>query len=195
MKPKKYPGELGRKSFRGKLYAPLLGLPANATTSESRSALADYILDEECRLLDGLLSHYKIDISREEQWFQLALALARAHVPAFSFTATRRPGRPSKNLNYLAKFIRQPAKKGRPPDVDRIEHLKFLVSFVAKTMIQEKLRGRGAQKRALEFFAEGVAGKGKTSASRIKRRYMRKWQKELSEGKRLFPEIAAKFPK
>lgn len=106
----------------------------------------------EAELMILLLEHYGISGGGSNTWFQLALALARDHVPAFDPQRKRAIGRPPKGKS-LAMFIKQflPKKKpGRP--ATRNARYSTLPGEVEKIKIENGLSGRGADKKALEIL-------------------------------------------
>jgi len=71
-------------------------------------------INRECDLLLALLDHFRLDPKHEDKWMLLALRLARNHVPAFTFTWTRRGRKPKRDF-FTKLLARHKARKpGRP---------------------------------------------------------------------------------
>jgi hypothetical protein len=91
-------GELGERTGRPQIpKASADELAALGLYAGMDSYLVDWeaaVIRRETELMDQLLAHYKLTRDDPTCWEQLALALARAHVPAFQGASS--PGRPRK---------------------------------------------------------------------------------------------------
>jgi hypothetical protein len=210
----RYPGELAR---RGKvqeltLLATLLSGAIPGTPEFSRLEL-ETRFNHEWRLLESLCEHYKIEKQAEfgTRMALLALSLARDHVPAFDVHVAKRRGRPKKNVlaSRLAfgsslpfvglggGLLGSEAKKprGRPKNPDRVPQLRRLLEWILKEIQEHGLRGRGSITTVLKDRISKYAIEHGHPQFRLIRRGLPILRKDVSEAKKLFPEIAAKFPR
>lgn len=190
----KYTGELGRHTDAWLRAAFAMGVVKGNPTPKAREQEA-IALRELQRLTTLLFEHYGVDPDADDGWQTLAICLARDHVPAFQFQRPRPSGRPRKKLaglNYLAQMHPAPKKRGRPADPDRPKWLRSLLWRVVK-VCQEK--GFSNATQAIDYELKDYAKSEGRSYHTVMRQNRNRWQKDLSEAKKLFPEIAAKLPR
>ena len=123
------------------------------------------------------------------------MRLAKQHVPAFTFGDTRRLGRPAKLKNMLLVRYPKHPTRGRKPDAERRKYLRELLRRVLADMLRQNIKGRGSIKTVLINRCTEELKAAKLSGTTRLPAMVRKDQKDVSEAKKLFPEIAAKFPK
>ena len=181
MKPYKYPGELGRPSkneFPNILNALHPDYSARLAEDSRRSGV--FAL---------LFAHYGIDVKSELRWEDLAAQLAFNHVPAMGNAERRKVGRPRK-IQY-----REPAKRGRPPDRERRQVLRYLLQMITDLAKENGYRGHGVVTKSLRLFLLQEARANNRTPDRHVSLWLPHMCKLVSEAKVLFPEIAEKLPK
>jgi hypothetical protein len=92
----------------------VLGAPGESSLEKYRESVGEWTRRQVIREIEGiplLLDHYKID-SSETQYLDLALALARDHVPLFMPPASG-PGAPKSMLTQLLPLIDGLAKEAK----------------------------------------------------------------------------------
>jgi hypothetical protein len=167
------------------IYPGVLGQPAQRTHSMLglslfNSASVTLLRDNrhEAEMLNLLLDYYSISQVSDSRYLELALCLARDHVPAFQKGSRLKRGRPKKKF-LLFPPVLPTRRPGRPSTDDRwlpaaIDEFKRLANFV----------GRGADKRALEFVLRVSAKKrGKSEAKAVSR--LGSLQTRLSRARKL----------
>jgi len=149
-KKEKYPGELGRRSDDLPPKSPVhsvLGAPSEQSDTEYREATHEWLRRHVLREMEGiklLLEFYKIEES-EDQYFHLAMALARNHVPYFMKPARGR-GRPKSKLQslvFLIDGLAKSAKSAGLPQSSVYKTFAEILELEAKTIEREVKRFRG----------------------------------------------------
>lgn len=191
----KYPGKLGRPIAERESGPAILNAMLGAQGGGPKASLAAAELWQfrrEVALLFALLGHYGIAPDDELRWFQLARKLASAHVPAFRFAS--RIGRPRKYGGGLAGYLvgLRSLHKGKPGRKRKYtdEHYRKLLKIVRETSAEKKFAGRGAVTKALKQILSEIAYRGSESVTRVWARDLPFWQKQYSEAKKRFPEMA-----
>ena len=183
MKRIRYPDKLGKPTPKR------LALAAMLRARGDDKAYKQWLSELRAGLLQELLGHYNIQPDTPNAWYRLALRLACDHVPAFTPSEGRGPGRPKK-LIPIASLLRI-GKRGAPRKWTDTWH-KGLLHTVRSIAEQKGYRGRGAISRALADFIRDGAKRLHLSPETEVRRELSHLRKRYSEAKKKFPEIALK---
>jgi len=184
----KYGGVLGKPIPQRLAFAALL--KANNPEDEAK-IFSEWRSETDVERLFLLLNHYEIGTDEDSKWLFLALELARDHVPGFTLSEGKGPGRPRKVGGRLADLMRLPRKPGRPK---KERNLTGFLGLVEKTKIEHKLTGRGSDKRALEILLTADAKDKNESVIKVLRDELPYFQKRLSEARKLIPKIRENYP-
>lgn len=194
-KPYTYPGSLGSPSDKEILRSAARGIDDIEAAKRAIDAAA---ISHYEKLVRDLCVHFSIKADEHARWVSLALKLAEKHVPAFRFEDPPVRGRPRKKktpeqvYKWLERAYVGPKPRGRRRDPVRLRALATLACQVDETVRVLGLKGRGSQKAALAVIAEARAKQLGKPVQRFVRVELPKLQKQLSEARRLIPEIRTK---
>jgi hypothetical protein len=181
----KYPGVLGEKPSGAEATV------AFAKFWQDDQSLKNWRKEREARLLGLLCDHYKIPMTSNSSWRQLAFALAKDHVPAFSREVSQRRGRPKKLIMLSALMaLNKKGKPGRKTTHTDVGHREILTA-VREVCEKNNFLGHGRITKAIDHmiteFVE-LRGQGE-SAQQMIRKIRPKWRKRYSEAAKKFPEL------
>ena len=138
-------------------------------------------VEKDIKLTHDLMCEFGIDPKKDGAYFKLSIILTRKLYP----DGLRKVGRPKKKINNYLQYRLAKKKKrrkpGRPPT--RKESNKGLLRLVEAVQVKHGLEGRGSDKKALEILIDECARDTKKSKIRLRKKYLKPWQKELSKAR------------
>ena len=137
-------------------------------------------VEKDIELTHALMCEFGIDPKKNNAYRKLSIILARKQYP----NGLKRRGRPKKKIkNYLQYFSKSKKRRklGRTPR--RKESNKVLLRRVEEVQAEHGLEGRGSDKKALEILIDEWARDTKKSKIRLREKYLKPWQKELSKAR------------
>lgn len=176
----KYPGKLGRRITRRETEYAISEAQRKERGGRLEALLSASEKWEAERFFE-LLYFFRTRHQDKTKWFQLARALAGAHVPGFGFVGSR-AGRPRKHVRLPSVADTSHQERGRPKKYTD-ENRKGLVRIVRETQEKHGLKRRGKDKQALKIILTAYAKKEGLSVEKLLREELGFFSKQLSKAK------------
>ena len=183
---KKYSGRLGKVTWvpERAVLAYLLERDGSGERAEAGSPHPYAIARFE--VFRDLFRHYSIAPDEQHCWVKLAVALALAHVPAFTVRTREQPG---PKPQPKPKPIRTARPRGRPRKYTPERELELLRYLEVQKARMGK-SGRVSDKAVLEKIVEEWAAEKGRSKEIAKKRLVPWMQKRISRARKQFRKIA-----